>query len=109
MPMLTLEERVAALEALTQDLTRHMNDDGTVPYLQVNARIGVMTNFWARKPLGQGAALSVGTNIDRFGVYAEIDPGDDGYAACPDFPSTAVYASVVAPHRAGERQPNIAI
>ena len=46
---MTLEERVAALEVLTQDLHRGLSDDGQVPFLQLNARLGVFTNFWSTK------------------------------------------------------------
>ena len=104
-----LEARVAALEAKTQDITRGMSDDGKIPYLQINASVGLFTKFWSEKPLGQGAALSIGTNVHRFGLYSEIDAGPDGNAVCPDHPSTAIYGAVVVPHRPGENQPNIAI
>lgn len=107
--MPTIEERLDAIERITALIVRGDSDDGTVPYLKVNARLGMMTDFWCRKPIGQGAALSIGTAIDRFGLYAEIDAGADGFAACPDHPSTAIYAAVVVPHRPGEAQPNIAV
>ncbi len=108
-----LEERVAQLEATIAKyealFSFGRSDDGRVPYVMTQGRFGVMTSYWSRKPVGQGAGLSVGSNVDRFALYAEIDPGDDGFAACPDHPSTAVYAAVVAPHRSGEAQPNIAL
>ena len=111
--MLTDPERIAALEARLKVydafFTFGLSDDGLVPYVSTAGRVGVMTNYWAKQPVGQGAGLSVGTAIDRFAGYFEIDPGPDGFAACPDHPSTAVYAAVVAPHRAGEAQANLAL
>ena len=110
---MTDKERIAALEARLAVYDAFfkfgVSDDGAIPYVMTQGRVGVMTEFWSKKPLGQGAALSIGTAADRFGVYAEIDPGADGFAACPDQPSTAIFASVVVPHRPGEPQPNIAI
>ena len=94
---MTVEERITALEALTQDIHRNTFTDpatGTpIPGLQINARVGVFTNFWMNQPIGQGAALSIGTAIDRYAVYAEIDG-----ISCPDHPSVAVFASNVAPN-----------
>ena len=97
---MTLEERVAALEAKTQDITRTVY--AGVPGLQINARLGVFTNFWLNQPIGQGAAVSIGTNIDRYALYAEIDE-----ESCPDHPSVAVFGSVVPASTTG--QPHIAI
>lgn len=99
---ISLEDRVKALEEKTQDITRGVSSDGRVPYLQVNARVGVFTNYWSKMPVGQGAALSVGTNIDRFAGYFEVDE-----VSTPDHPTTALFASVVAPNYNG--QPNVAI
>jgi len=110
---MTIDERLDALEAKTQDLHRTVfvcTETGqAIPGLQINARVGIMTNYWMHQNIGAGAAFSVGTAIDRFAVYAELDTGPDGFAVCADAPSTAIYAAVVVPHRPGERQPNIAI
>ena len=105
---MTINERVTALEALLAGLSRGVSVDGRIPYLQFNGRIGVMTNFWARQPYGQGAALSVGTAIDRFGVYAEMETAPDGFLPCDGHPTTAFYGAVLGPHRPGESQANIA-
>lgn len=103
---MTLEERVAALEAKTQDIARgSFHDDATgvdIPYLALSCRLGIFTTYWSRQPIGQGAALSIGTNSDRFALYAEIDE-----QTCPDHPSVAVYASVVPASRFN--QPHIAL
>lgn len=77
-----------------------LSDDGLVPYLQFNARVGICTNFWMKKPIGQGAGFSVGAE-DRFAVYAEVDTD-----TCRDAPSVAVFASVVG--RPINTQPHIA-
>lgn len=110
---MTDAERIDDLEARLRRFEDFFSfgtsSDGLVPYVMTAGRVGVMTRFWAERPVGQGAGLSVGTAVDRFAGYFEIDPGPDGMAACPDHPSTAVYASVVAPHRAGEAQPNLAV
>lgn len=107
---MTLEERVAALEAKTQDfLAREMNVGGTIPFEQVNANVGLFSRFWGVKPIGEGAALAVGCNGHRFAIYAAVDVGPDGFAPCPDHPTTAVYAESVSPHRPAEHQPNIGV
>lgn len=91
---MTIEERLSALEAKTQDIHRDVWVDTvtglSIPYIQLNARLGIFTNFWSRKNVGQGAGLSVGTNIDRFAGYFEIDE-----QTCPDHPSVGVFGSVV--------------
>src|SRR4051812_41317117 len=46
-----LEDRIAALESKTQDMIRGVSSDGKVPYIQFNARLGVFTNYWCKKPL----------------------------------------------------------
>ncbi len=102
---MTIEERLVALEAKTQDMERHTFHDEAkgvdIPYVTFACRMGVFTNFWCRQPIGQGAAFSVGTNSDRFAGYFEIDE-----QVCPDHPSVAVYASVVPESRFN--QPHIA-
>ena len=107
---MTLEERVTALEALVAQYQSFFSlGVQGVPFVKTAGRQGVMTDFWAKQPVGQGAGLSVGTAIDRFAGYFEIDTDATGHASCPNHPSTAVYAAVVAPHRVGELQPNIGV
>lgn len=82
-----LEERIAKFEAF---FLFHTNPhDGTIG-CATSGRFGIMTNYWMMQQFGQGAAFSVGTISDRFAGYFEIDAD-----ACPDHPSTGVYASVV--------------
>lgn len=110
---MTLTERVAALEALVARyeafFTFGLSQDGRVPFVMTAGRVGVMTKFWAEQPVGQGAGLSVGTAVDRFAGLFEIDAGLDGFATCPNHPSTAIWAGVTLPHRPGEHQDNIAV
>lgn len=92
---MTLSQRVARLEAIIARyeafFTFGRNDEDTVPYVMTQGRLGIMTDYWCRQPIGQGAGLSVGTAIDRFAGYFEIDG-----VSCPTHPSTAVYGAVVA-------------
>ncbi len=108
---MTDHERIAALEArlaiYDAFFTFGLSVDLRVPYVMTMGRMGIMTKFWAEKEYGQGAGFSVGCN-DRYAGYFEVDEGPDGFAVCPNHPSTAVYGSVVVPHRPGEEQPNIA-
>lgn len=97
---MSLEEQVASLQAeiaqikLKTDLIKRVQSEddgvhGSVPGLMFLSRVGVLTEYWMLKPFGQGASLSVGTAIDRFAGYFEVDE-----ATCPDHPSVAVFASV---------------
>ena len=36
-------------------------------------RLGVMTDYWMKRPANEGAALSVGTIDNQYAVYAEIE------------------------------------
>ena len=109
---MTETERIAALEArlkVFEDFfTFGLSDDGLVPYVSTAGRIGMMSNYWCKRAVGQGAAVSTGSAIDRFMAYFDVDPGLDGFATCPDHPATAAYGSSVQAHRPGEAQPNIA-
>src|SRR5882672_12840671 len=91
---MTIEDRLAALEEKTQDIRRYTHrctvTGKDIPCIEIIGRVGIFTNFWMKKDIGQGAALSIGTNNDRFALYAEIDE-----ASCPDHPSVAGYFSVV--------------
>lgn len=84
-----LETRLAEAEQVTKLFVVGVSDDGQVPYLMTLCRMGICTSFWMKKPLGQGAAFSVGAK-DRFAGYFEIDED-----FCPDNPSVGVFASVV--------------
>lgn len=95
-----LETRLAEAEKVTTLFVVGVSDDGQVPYLMTLCRLGVCTNFWMKKPLGEGAALSIGAE-DRFALYAEIDT-----SKCQTNPSVAVFASVVGQQLYG--QPHIA-
>ena len=94
---MTQDEQIADLQArlkVFEDFfTFGTSVDGLVPYVKTAGRVGVMSIFWAEKPVGQGAALSAGTAIDRYAIYGEIDA-----ITCPNHPSTAIYGSVVAPN-----------
>ena len=98
-----LEPRVAALEQKTQDLNRYTFHDSNIgvdiPALQINARVGLSTNYWMNKPLGEGAALSIGAE-DRFALYAEID--NNGFT----YPSIAIYGAAVSPNGV---EPNVGL
>lgn len=95
-----LEARVQAFEAFFRFLTNpHTGHAGVM----TQSRLGIETEYWMLRPAGHGAALSVGTNTDRFAAYFEIDED-----ACPDAPSTAVYAAAVAQARYPD-QPHIAV
>ena len=80
-----LEQRLAKYDAF---FTFGLSDDGRIPYVITQGRFGVMTDYWSKQPWGKGAALSVGTITDRYGIYVEVE------AAQPGAPSTAVYAAV---------------
>ncbi len=96
-----LEARTAAAERITGMFKRGLSEDGLVPYLMLDGRLGIFTEFWSKKPWGQGAAFSVGCGADRFAGYFEIDE-----QSCPDNPSVAVFASCVPQPQFG--QPHIA-
>lgn len=96
-----LETRLAAAERITSMFTRGVSDDGKIPYLMLDGRLGIFTTYWMKKPWGQGAAFSVGCGADRFAGYFEVDED-----ACPDNPSVAVFASVVGQSKFN--QPHIA-
>ena len=85
---MTLEERVAHLEAL---LARYAlcfdSPDGTMA-AQYQGRLGIQTRYWADQPRGQGAAFAIGSSADRFALYAEVDNVE-----CHDKASAAIYAS----------------
>lgn len=105
---MTVEERLDALEASSkkfQELYNHfvnpltgnlmllsgLSIDGLVPWVQLNCRVGIMSNFQAVQPFGEGASLSVGTAIDKYAGYFEIDG-----VVCRTGPSVALFASNVA-------------
>jgi len=92
---MTLEERVAQLESLVAKYEAFFrfvtNEFDGQTGVMTQGRFGVMTDFWMRRPAGQGAALSVGTVSDRFAIYGEADA-----AACPDAPTTAICGAVYA-------------
>ncbi len=71
--------------------------DGSVGVM-TSGRFGVMTEFWMNQPPTQGSAFSAATITDRFAIYGEIDT-----VSCPDHPSTAIYASCVAPNTFGQQ------
>lgn len=100
----TLEERVAGLETKLQKYENFFTF-GTTPdnikYVMTQGRVGVMTDYWAKKPYGQGAALSVGTITDRFAIYAENEAVHAGNPA-----AVGLYVSVPVPNPS---QRNIAI
>lgn len=96
-----LEARVAAAERITSMFTRGISDDGRIPWLMLDGRLGIFTTYWMKKPWGQGAALSVGCGADRFAGYFEVDED-----SCPDNPSVGVFASVVGESKFN--QPHIA-
>src|SRR6185295_13349704 len=65
-----LESRVAAYDAFFKfGVNPH---DGST-YVMTMGCFGVMTEFWSKQPLGEGAALSVGTDVDRYGIYVEVE------------------------------------
>lgn len=91
-----LERRLAAAEACLTTIAEFFTFGRTpdhVPWCTTAGRMGIMTRYWCEQPRGQGAALSIGTEVDRFAMYAEIDR-----VTCHDHPTTAVYAAVVAPN-----------
>ena len=116
--IITLEEQVRALttrvadqEYKTQDMVREMSDDGKVPYIQLNARLSLFGNYLAKKPIGEGATLTVGTNVDAIGEYIEIENASDGYGpASTDGQShIGLFVASIAKPRPGKTQPNIGI
>src|SRR3989344_2827937 len=65
----TLSQRVAVLEALLAGVQRGTSapdaQGNRVSYLYFPIRIGIQTDYWAKQPPGEGAALSVTTGHDR--------------------------------------------
>ncbi len=51
--------------------------DGTIGVM-TNGPFGVMTEYWMKQAPGKGAALSVGTDRDKYGVYIEREAREDG-------------------------------
>jgi hypothetical protein len=85
-----LQARIALFESFFTFITNpHTGQRGCM----TQGRFGIMTEYWMKQPAGQGAALSVGTVTDRFGVYTELEA-----TACPDHPTTAYYAHVMMPN-----------
>jgi hypothetical protein len=65
------------------------SDDGRIPYVMTMGRLGIETEYWSKKPWGQGALLSLGIIHDRYGVYTEVEA-----VSCPDHPTVGVFSSV---------------
>lgn len=76
----TLEQRVAALEALLSGVQRGTSAPDargrTTSYLYFPMRVGIETDYWAKQPPGEGAALSVTTGYDRRGAYIWNETSD---------------------------------
>ncbi len=100
-----LEARVATLEQQRADLETRLaifeeyfsifrNADGELGCM-TRGRLGVMTEYWMRRPKGQGAAFSVGTAGDRYVGYFEAEA-----TACPDHPTTGILVWVKCPNEA---------
>jgi hypothetical protein len=103
-----LEARIRQLEEKTQDIVRGVSDDGRVPYLAISARVGIMTTFWAKKPLFEDAVFSIGNAIDPLGVYVEME-SPKGFAPPLDGRRSAIYVATLATDRPGEKTQNIGI
>lgn len=58
--------------------------------VMTQGRFGVMTEYWMKEPLGQGAAFSVGTVQDRYGCFVEVEA-----VSCPDNPTTVYYGHMM--------------
>ena len=70
--LVDLEARLARFEDFFRFVTNPHT--GTVG-VGTMGPFGVQTSFWMKRPQGQGAALSVGTEDDRYGIYAEVEAG----------------------------------
>ena len=103
-----LEARIKQLELKTQDITRGVSDDGKIPYLMIGARVGIFTSYWAKKPIYQGAAFSIGNPIDPFGIYVEME-SEKGFAPSLDGRRSAVYLATLGTNRPGEKTQNIGV
>lgn len=106
--LMQMERRVKELEEKTQDIRRGMSDDGRVPYLVINARLGLMSDFWARKPIYQGAMFSIGNAIDPFGMYLEMETLN-GFAPSLGGRRSGIYVATLGTNRPGEEVQNIGI
>lgn len=88
-----LRAEVATLKAglqVFQDFFRFgVSDDGLIRYCMTMGRFGIQSDYWAKQPLGQGAALGIGTVTDRYGCRVEIEQ-----TSCPDADTVAFYGHV---------------
>lgn len=86
---MTLEERVAQLEALLAKFELRHAPDGTPYYYLNGAFFGGNTEFFERLPPGEKAGISfVG---QRFAIYGEVDE-----ITCTTNPTVGIYGAVTA-------------
>lgn len=98
-----VEARVAALETLLKGIERTSSPDG-VPGWYLPGRLGIQTVWNNLQPMGDGAALSVSTAVDKVACLIQHDGAEGKDGLGKDAPSDRIALKVLNtdPHADGQ-------